>query len=67
MTRLLEPTYHALYRKLRAGPIMGLDQTSWPDLEDSTVPPWQMWCLMRGRAQLAAEDVYFEVAIIEGS
>jgi hypothetical protein len=45
VTRLLEPTYHALYRKLRAGPIIGLDQTSWPDLEDSTVPPWQMWCL----------------------
>jgi len=24
---------------------MGLDQTSWPDLEDGTLPPWQMWCL----------------------
>lgn len=45
VTRLLEPTYQALYRRLRAGPIIGLDQTSWPDLEDRTLPPWQMWCL----------------------
>jgi len=45
VTRLLEPTYHALYRRLRAGPVIGLDQTSWPDLEDRTLPPWQMWCL----------------------
>jgi transposase len=45
VTRLLEPTYQALYQRLRAGPIMGLDQTSWPDLEDRSLPPWQMWCL----------------------
>ena len=44
-TRLLEPTYDALFRKLRAGPVVGVDQTGWPDLEDKTLPPWQMWCL----------------------
>jgi transposase len=44
-TRLLEPTYDALFRKLRAGPVIGVDQTGWPDLEDKTLPPWQMWCL----------------------
>jgi len=45
VTRLLEPTYQALYQRLRAGPVIGLDQTSWPDLEDKSLPPWQMWCL----------------------
>lgn len=45
VSRLLEPTYQALYQRLRAGPVIGLDQTSWPDLEDKSLPPWQMWCL----------------------
>lgn len=44
-TRLLEPTYNAIFQALRAGPVIGLDQTGWPDLEDKTLPPWQMWCL----------------------
>jgi transposase len=42
---LLEPTYDALFQKVRSGPVLGVDQTGWPDLEDSTMPPWQMWCL----------------------
>jgi transposase len=45
ITQLLEPTYDALFTRLRAGPVIGVDQTSWPDLEDKTLPPWQMWCL----------------------
>ena len=45
VTRLFEPTYEAIYQRLRAGPVMGVDQTGWPDLEDTTLPPWQMWCL----------------------
>jgi transposase len=44
-TRLLEPVYDALFQKLRTGPVIGVDQTSWPDLEDKSQPPWQMWCL----------------------
>jgi hypothetical protein len=44
-TRLLEPVYDALFQRLRAGPVIGVDQTSWPDLEDKSLPPWQMWCL----------------------
>ena len=44
-TRLLEPTYDAIFKRLRAGPVVGVDQTGWPDLEDKTLPPWQMWCL----------------------
>lgn len=42
---LLRPSYDAIFQQLRAGPILGLDQTSWPDLEDKSLPPWQMWCL----------------------
>jgi transposase len=45
VTRLLEPTYDALFERVRAGPVIGVDQTGWPDLEDKTLPPWQMWCL----------------------
>jgi transposase len=44
VTDLLSPTYDAVFKQLRAGPVIGLDQTSWPDLEDKTLPPWQMWC-----------------------
>jgi hypothetical protein len=44
-TRLLEPTYDALFTRLRAGPVIGVDQTGCPDLENKTLPPWQMWCL----------------------
>ena len=44
-TRLLEPVYDALFQRLRVGPVIGVDQTGWPDLEDKSLPPWQMWCL----------------------
>jgi transposase len=44
VTELLTPTYDAIFERLRAGPVIGLDQTGWPDLEDKTLPPWQMWC-----------------------
>jgi transposase len=39
VTDLLAPTYDAIFKRLRAGPVIGLDQTSWPDLEDKTLPP----------------------------
>jgi transposase len=45
VTTLLEPTYDAIFRRLRAGPVVGVDQTGWPDLEDTSLPPWQMWCV----------------------
>jgi transposase len=45
ITDLLEPTYDALFAMLRASPVVGVDQTGWPDLEDSSLPPWQMWCV----------------------
>jgi transposase len=45
ITDLLEPTYDALFALLRASPVVGVDQTGWPDLEDTSLPPWQMWCV----------------------
>jgi transposase len=45
VTALLEPTYHAIFTQLRASPVVGVDQTGWPDLEDTSLPPWQMWCV----------------------
>ena len=45
MTTLLEPTYDAIFKRLRASPVVGVDQTGWPDLEDASLPPWQMWCV----------------------
>jgi len=45
VTELLAPTYDALFAQLRASPVVGVDQTGWPDLEDTSLPPWQMWCL----------------------
>jgi transposase len=45
VTTLLEPTYDAIFTRLRASPVVGVDQTGWPDLEDASLPPWQMWCV----------------------
>lgn len=45
VTALLEPTYDAIFTQLRASPVVGVDQTGWPDLEDTSLPPWQMWCV----------------------
>jgi transposase len=42
---LLRPNYDALYNLLMAQPVIGLDQTGWPRLEDKGGKPWQMWCL----------------------
>ena len=41
VTTVLGPTYDAIFKHLRPGPVIGLDQTSWPDMEDKTLPPWQ--------------------------
>lgn len=45
VSRLYVPTYEAIGQRLLAEPVIGLDQTSWPDLYDKELPPWQMWCL----------------------
>ena len=45
VSRLYLAPYNAIEQELLAGPVVGLDQTSWPDLYDKELPPWQMWCL----------------------
>lgn len=35
----------ALFEYVKAQPVIGLDQTSWPRLEANATKPWQMWCL----------------------
>jgi transposase len=45
VTAFLEPTYDAIFARLRASPVVGVDQTGWPDLENASLPPWQMWCV----------------------
>lgn len=37
--RPFEPTYEAIYQRLRAGPVLGSSKTGWPDLDDTTLPP----------------------------
>ena len=40
-----ERTSEALLQHVLESSVMGLDQTSWPRLEDRNKKPWQMWCL----------------------
>jgi len=35
----------ALFDYVKAQPVIGLDQTSWPRLDVRGSKPWQMWCL----------------------
>jgi transposase len=42
---LFAATYDAIKKQVLRQPVIGLDQTSWPDLENKSLPPWQMWCL----------------------
>ena len=43
LTRLLRPAYDALHERLLSEPIIGLDQTGWPNLDAKGKKPWQMW------------------------
>lgn len=40
---------HALYAHVLSQPVIGLDQTGWPRLEEGATKPWQMWCLTAPR------------------
>lgn len=50
LARLLEPTYEALHRYILSLPVVGLDQTGWPNLEKKGNKRWQMWCLSSAKA-----------------
>lgn len=43
VTNLLRPAYDALHERLLAEPIVGLDQTGWPNLDSKSKKAWQMW------------------------
>lgn len=41
----LEPTWEAIRLDILAKPVLGVDTTGWPNLEDRAAKKWQMWCL----------------------
>ncbi|MEM1031211.1 MAG: transposase [Myxococcota bacterium] len=41
----LRPCYDALYERVMASRVIGLDQTGWKRLDAKGAKPWQMWCL----------------------
>ena len=41
----LRPCYGALYERVMADNVIGLDQTGWKRLNAKGATPWQMWCL----------------------
>ena len=45
VTKRLSLVDAALFEHVKAQPVIGLDQTSWPRLEAEASKPWQMWCL----------------------
>ena len=45
IARRLGPVDDALAAHVLAQPVIGLDQTGWPRLEQGAKKPWQMWCL----------------------
>ena len=45
LSRLLEPVYRGIYQHILTEPVIGLDQTGWPNLGDKRKTKWQMWAL----------------------
>jgi transposase len=45
LAQRLSPVDEALFMYVKAQPVIGLDQTSWPRLDGQAAKPWQMWCL----------------------
>ncbi len=46
----LIPTWKAVRSHILEGPVIGVDQTPWPNLEENAPKPWQMWSLTRDGA-----------------
>ncbi len=42
----LKPTWEALHAQAMSEPVIGVDQTGWPRLDDRTAKKWQMWCIV---------------------
>lgn len=45
LARRLGSIDRALLQYVLAQPVIGLDQTGWPRLDDKEHKPWQMWCV----------------------
>jgi len=45
LAKHLEPTWQELHRTILRQPVIGVDQTGWPRLDDRQAKKWQMWCL----------------------
>lgn len=45
----LEPTWKALREQLMREPVIGIDTTGWPNLDDKNAKKWQMWCVAGAR------------------
>lgn len=45
VSRLLAPVAQAIKAHILAQPVIGLDQTGWPDLRKASNKTWQMWAL----------------------
>lgn len=46
MAMALKPTWDAIHAELLKAPVIGVDQTGWPNLEDRAAKKWQMWCIV---------------------
>jgi len=49
VSQWMRPNWEALREKLFVQSVIGLDQTSWPNLEKKKAKAWQMWCLTGDR------------------
>ena len=45
LARQLKPNWEALHAQALKEPVIGLDQTGWPKLDDKAAKKWQMWCI----------------------
>jgi len=61
ISRDLGPVYNALHAHILQQPVIGVDQTGWPNLESKAAKKWQMWCV-------TAEDaVYHRICDDKGT
>jgi transposase len=45
IAQALRPVWEALRHQILRQPVIGVDQTGWPNLEKDSRAAWQMWCL----------------------
>lgn len=45
LAKTLEPVHDAIRQSILAQPVVGLDQTGWPNLDKGATKAWQMWAI----------------------